>query len=280
MKIVPVRLIVLFVAFLALYVGLQILAGFARHLAGQQGPSAVVAIVHALLVVPVMIIAYRLCVRWIERRSAEELGTRTALQLIPGALFGIALFSFVYGVLWLMGIAHIGGFSPNNTALKAAAVSVIAGVGEEIVFRGVLFRILEQGYGTLMAALVSSAVFGLLHALNPGATWWSTAAIALEAGLLLCSAYTVSRTLWLPIGLHAGWNFAEGGIFSAAVSGGHERGLFADTLTGSAIWTGGAFGPEASIVATLICLAASVALFAVAIARGRWEPAGARLRFS
>jgi membrane protease YdiL (CAAX protease family) len=280
MKIVPIRLIVLFSAFLALYIGLQIAISFGLHAMGVHGPVASAALARALLTAPVMIIAYRLCAHWIEDRRAEELSAKAVFQLIPGAILGVALFSGVYGVLWLIGVAHIGGYSPNNTVLDAAALSIVAAVGEEIVFRGVLFRILEQGYGTLAAALVSSVVFGLLHVINPGATWWSTAAIALEAGLLLGSAYAATRTLWIPIGLHFGWNFAEGGIFSAAVSGGHEHGLLAGTLTGPALWTGGAFGPEASIVATLICLAASVAFFAVAIARGRWEPARFRLRFS
>jgi hypothetical protein len=92
---------------------------------------------------------------------------------------------------------------------------------------------------------------------NSGATTVSTVAIALEAGVLLGAAYAACGSLWLPIGLHFGWNFTEGGVFGVAVSGRKAgAGIVNMPLSGSALWTGGQFGPEASLVAVAVCLVA------------------------
>ena len=137
----------------------------------------------------------------------------------------------------------------------ALAIAIEAAVGEEIVLRGVVYRRLEERLGAALALLVSASVFGLMHAGNPGANWVSTLAIALESGLLLGLAYAATRSLWLPIGLHFGWGFTEGGIFGAAVSGGKYSGLIDAPLAGPPWVTGGAFGPEASVAALVISLA-------------------------
>ncbi|HLY58589.1 MAG TPA: CPBP family intramembrane glutamic endopeptidase, partial [Stellaceae bacterium] len=148
-------------------------------------------------------------------------------------------------------------------------------VSEELIFRGVLFRIVEEGCGTLAALAVSAAVFGGLHAWNPGASIASGTAIALEAGILFGLAYAGSRTLWLPIGLHFGWNFAEGGIFGGAISGFPAEGLLDVKLSGPDILTGGAFGPEASLVTLAVCLATSLILLLAIVRHGQWR--GVRL---
>ena len=137
--------------------------------------------------------------------------------------------------------------------------------------RGVVFRRLEQGLGTTIALVISAVLFGLMHAGNRGATWISTLAIVLESGVLLGLAYTATRSLWLPIGLHFGWNFTEGGIFGAAVSGGQNTGLIVAPLSGSPLITGGAFGPEASLAALIVSLCASTALACYVVREGAWR---------
>ena len=72
---------------------------------------------------------------------------------------------------------------------------------------------------------MTSVLFGLAHIMNPNATWFSSFAIAVEAGLLLGGAYMLTRSLWLPMGLHAAWNFTQGEIFDVPVSGIDEHGL-------------------------------------------------------
>jgi uncharacterized protein len=127
--------------------------------------------------------------------------------------------------------------------------------------RGFVFRIVEIAGGTWIGVVVSSVLFGAGHAFNPGATVISSIAIALEAGVLLAAAYVVTGRLWLPIGLHAGWNFTEGSLFGMSVSGySTTPGWLAGTLKGPVILTGGAFGPEASIFAVAVCLAVALLL--------------------
>src|SRR5208282_5269268 len=145
--------------------------------------------------------------------------------------------------------------------LAAFVAIVLDAAAEEILFRGFLFRTLRDLWGVGLAVTVSAIGFGAIHAFNPGATPVSAVAIALEAGVLLALAYAASESLWFPIGIHAGWNFAEGTIFGTFVSGNVlHTSLFRGVLHGDPILTGGLFGPEASIVAVVVCLAASALL--------------------
>jgi uncharacterized protein len=207
-----------------------------------------------------------------ERRSATEIGRAGSVRLLPpGVLVGALLFASVYAILWALGVAHYAGLGEPAAVLDALGSAAAAAVSEEITLRGGVFRVLDERFGTAAALAVSAILFGALHAANRGATLLSTAAIALEAGVLLAAAYAVARNLWLPIGIHFGWNFTEGGIFGAAVSGGRSTGLLDFPLRGARLYTGGAFGPEASIVAVLVGLAASSVLIAVSIRRGHWR---------
>src|SRR5581483_6526816 len=105
--------------------------------------------------------------------------------VLPGTLFGAALFCAVCALLGMMGVAGPASWEGAAGLPLAAAGSFTAAVGEEIVFRGVVFRIIEGRWGTLAALVFSAALFGFLHGANPGATFASSAAIALEAGVLL-----------------------------------------------------------------------------------------------
>jgi hypothetical protein len=147
-------------------------------------------------------------------------------------------------------------------------VGVIAGFTEEIIFRGVIFRITEDSLGTWIATLITALLFGLVHLMNPNATWTAALSIAVEAGGLLAAAYVTTRRLWMPIGLHFAWNYSQGGIFGVAVSGQPVNGLIKSTLTGPELLSGGAFGAEASIFAVLIGTTMTIILLAVAIRRG------------
>ncbi len=272
MRSMPVRLLVFFVTLLAVDVVCQMAFGLLRRVSSAPWGGAL-AVVCAMGVGAVMIGAYRLLVRSIERRTAQELGRRHAARLaLSGVLGGMALFTAVELVLAWKGVAQFGAYAGTTYLGHAIAVSLVAAVGEEIVFRGAVFRIVEEGFGTLVALVFSAALFGILHGFNHGASTVSTVAIALEAGILLAVAYTATRSLWLPIGLHFGWNFMEGGVFGAAVSGNAAHGLVSSTLSGDVLWTGGAFGPEASVAAVGVCLAASLVLLAATIWRGQWEP--------
>lgn len=268
----PLRFVLFFVVTVAAYAGCQILPlVITPHIAFV--PPALSAVVFAMLAVAVLVTIYRLLVQWTEKRSVTELSAKGAMSLFgDGVLIGVVLFSAVVAVIGLSGGATINGIAGYDGLIKAAAVSLVAAVGEEIAFRGGVYRLLEEGFGSLIAIAISGAMFGLLHVANPGATTASTLAIALEAGILLAAAYVLTRSLWLPIGLHFGWNFTEGGIFGAAVSGGKSHGLVATTFAGPDWLTGGAFGPEASLPAVALCVITAAVLLVLAIRRGEWKP--------
>lgn len=265
----------MFVALLAIDVGCQI-GPRLLHLPLLPEGNAF-AFTQPLGIALAMFIAYRVLIRWTERRPAKELALPDAPPYVAiGVILGMVLFATVFAVLAYMSVAHDAGYIGLGSLGTEAAAALAASVSEEIILRGAVFRLLEESFGTLAALLASAALFGLMHVVNTGASLVSTAAIALEAGVLLASAYAASRTLWLPIGLHFGWNFTEGGLFGATISGAAGHGVIASTFTGAPLLTGGRFGPEASVVAVAVCLVAALVFIAIAIARGRWE--GARVR--
>ncbi len=263
-----VRLLVFFVVLLAADIAAQL----GRHWVTRQAPAAAagwMTIGATLVLAAALVGLYAGLVRWMEHRAARELAPRV-IQAAAGIVLGVALFSIVFGLLHVIGVVRWQGLS-GHFDVTMLAVSILAGVGEELAFRGALFRIVEEGFGTTGALVTSAVVFGLLHALNPGATVVSTTAIAIEAGILLGAAYALTRNLWFPIGLHSGWNFTEGGIFGVSVSGGPTgKGIFSVSLAGHRLLTGGSFGPEASVVAIAVCLAAGIVLLVLTVRRGHW----------
>lgn len=220
-----------------------------------------------------LLTAYALSVRLLEGRSAAELGLRKGLPLLfVGAFLGLLLIGAVYVILWCMGLATFARGTGFDGLLGALVVMFAAAVLEELLFRAVLFRIAEEAFGTTAAVVVSAIAFGLVHALNPGATLVSSTAVALEAGVMFSLAYVLTRNLWLPIGIHMSWNFAEGSLFGARVSGyGEPHALFKTTLSGPQLLTGGNFGPEASVISIGVCLSASIMIAVMVIHRGGWR---------
>ncbi len=222
----------------------------------------------------VVIAAYIAGSRWIERRTPTELvGPQGFGEFAAGCAIGLVLFSVVMGLLWAAGNYRPSGWGSVTPLAAGFLVALMAAVLEEILFRGFLFRLTAKLLGTWGALLVTSILFGAAHAFNRGATVGSSVAIALEAGVLLGAAYATTQRLWLPIGLHLGWNFTEGSVFGMSVSGNaRQNSLITGTLHGPNLLTGGAFGPEASILAVLVCLIASSIILWRMVKPRRVEP--------
>ncbi|WP_109124185.1 type II CAAX endopeptidase family protein [Dyella sp. C11] len=216
------------------------------------------------------VVAYVILVKAIERRPMRELAARDVPTLGgAGLLVGAVLFSTVVLVLWLAGSYHVTGTNPQVNWLPAVLTTGLgAGIGEEILTRGVLFRAVEEGLGTWWALAISALFFGAAHIFNPGATLWSSLAIAIEAGVLLALLYHVTRSLWPCIGLHAAWNVMQGTVYGIPVSGTTAHGWLVSNRTGPDWLSGGVFGAEASVVALIVCSACSALLLIVALRRG------------
>lgn len=215
----------------------------------------------------------------IERSTLAGLGF-TGRRLLPelslGFLGGAATLTVAVGVLAIAGWYRLGGppspasgHSLGSELLGAVVLTFLIGVFEEVFFRGIMFRLLEQWLGTWIALALTAAQFGFAHRHNPGATWASTVGITLEAGVLLAAAFVVTRNLWAPIGLHWAWNLFEGPLFGAPVSGMELPHLLNPVIAGPALWTGGPFGPEAGLACMMVGGAGGILLMGVAVKRGR-----------
>lgn len=248
--------------------------------AGTKSHLPAYYITHILITV-LCFPVYRLFVRWSEgRRSTAELSTNgAAAETALGVLAGFALFSGVAAILWAGGFYHVKAINSPAALIPVFVMSASAAVFEELLFRGLLFRIIEQSLGSWTALAVSSLFFGLAHLANPEASVQAALAIAIEAGMLLGVAYMATQRLWLVIGLHLAWNFSESGIYGMPVSGFSMPGLLQGEVSGPELITGGAFGAENSIVAVVLCLIVAFGFLHLARKRGRivkrsWRRAG------
>jgi hypothetical protein len=208
--------------------------------------------------------------RWTEKCKAKDLPMR---RLLPdtalGFGIGILYFVLVTGCIALFGAYKVDGIGHDWAALARALFTfLIVAVGEEVLFRGIVFRMIDERWGTMVAMIVSALIFGFVHISNQNATVWSSVAIAVEAGLMLAAAYKWSGTLWLPIGIHWSWNFFQGPVFGFAVSGNETQSLLKSVINGPEWLTGGAFGAEASVPALVLGFAFAV-VFLVADWRRR-----------
>ncbi|WP_271438410.1 CPBP family intramembrane glutamic endopeptidase [Pontixanthobacter luteolus] len=179
------------------------------------------------------------------------------------------LMTMCVGVAFILGAYTITGWGGSTSApLILFQAGLFAGFVEEVIARGIIFRFLEEFAGSWAALVISALVFGFLHADNPNATWFSSLAISIEAGILLGAAYMYTRNLWLAIGLHAGWNIVQGYVWDVPVSGNQVDGLVESQMSGHPLISGGAFGLEASVIALVIATTAGVWLLREAMKKG------------
>ncbi|PTM92354.1 MULTISPECIES: type II CAAX endopeptidase family protein [unclassified Streptomyces] len=257
----------------------QLVAVAAVAFIGGQGAAAVednaaLSLIVGALTAVLSVFVYRWVVRRTEHRPVAELAREGAGSAIGrGTLLGMGLFGAIIVNLALLGDYDIHGLGSVGGAVGLIGFMAAAAVTEELLFRGVLLRIVEERFGTWIALTSTGVLFGLMHLFNPDATVWGAIAIAIEAGGMLGAAYIATRSLWLPIGLHFGWNFAESGIFSTEVSGNDtKKGLLDATVSGSDLLTGGTFGPEASLYAVVFGLLATIVFLRLARRRGHLVP--------
>jgi len=213
-------------------------------------------------------------VRFVERRSVSELALAPVVtELGIGLVIGCGLYAGCVGILMVLGMYRIDGFNTVSYMVPEIAGALSSGFLEELVFRAVLFRIVEEWLGSWVSLLVSSLVFGFLHLINPGATIIGAIFITVEAGILLAAAYMVTRRLWLSIGFHMAWNYTQSAVFSGIVSGNAPApGLIRPIIQGPDLLTGGQFGIEASLTAFGLCTATGIVLLVMAVRRGNIEP--------
>lgn len=233
-------------------------------------PRGMVSDLLALPAAAALLLAYALVIRLLEVRPVSELSRRgVLLEGGGGFLLGLLLVSAMYGVLAAAGAYRVLGAADGRGLLHGFLFIVFFATFEEVIFRGVLYRVIESSLGTVLALVISAALFGAVHADNPGAGHLGAVSAGI-AGVWLGLGFTLTRKLWLPIGLHIGWNYAQV-IFGTPVSGVTrlaEAAWLRGELVGSELLTGGAYGIENSVVAIALEVAGSAALLALVARNG------------
>ena len=265
----PLTAMVVAVALIAL--AAVIATGVGMELVAPRLGEPGTTIVQTLLLVALCLLFYKLAIRRLGAKKHDDLlfDGRALRDTAAGFAGGAFLISACVGLAAIAGVYRIAG--PDDFSGWAEIIfitGVYAGFFEELLLRGIIFRWLEELAGSWIALALSALLFGFLHAGNDNASFFSSLAIAIEAGILLGAAYMLTRSLWLAIGLHAGWNVVQA-LWDVPVSGYDLDGPIEARLEGPALLAGGGFGLEATVFALVLATAAGLYLLRRAARAGR-----------
>ena len=240
---------------------------------------------YSLVIVGILSVAATISVyisrKYLDKKSFISLGLTRNKQTIRDLFFGFLLSGIMAGLFLLLlssfNLVEINGLNigKNDAVLqndfsfinfmKIVSVGslsilliehILVGYWEELVFRGYILQNMVDGMGFKIAVIISCVIYGLIHAANPNATLLSSLIIVLF-GFLRIYGYSITKMLWLSMGMHIGWNFFQGPIFGFAASGHKKTTLLDIYLISDKEWlTGGEFGPEGSVLIIPIILIA------------------------
>lgn len=223
-----------------------------------------------------VIAAYIYFFRRYEKRTITEFSNKVMVKyIIIGVIIGALLQCLTILVIVVNGGFEIVSVNPVSTIIIPLTIAFSVAIFEEILIRGIIFRIVEEKLGSYISLFITAIIFGALHLANPNSTLLSGLCVGIEAGFLMGAAYIYARNLWFPIAIHFAWNFMQSGIFGAITSGNEKTSsLLTTKITGSQLFTGGEFGPEATIQAIIFCSLASIVLLILSgnkIIRPSWR---------
>lgn len=262
------------------YVLDQILGGALSGGAGLGGSSEAFLLATVLTAPPMLGVTW-LFVRYLDRRRLAATGIRwpdggrkaawrqlALTSLAVFALLGVWLaLAAVLGTVRLEGLSarfqepSSGWPAPQILLLVLLLIGFfIQGGLEELIVRGYIYRALKERWRPWLAALSSSVLFSLLHALNPSVSWVALVNIVL-AGMILAALVERSGSLWSATVAHGIWNWAVACVFSLPVSGIRIFRLFDVSVQGDERLTGGGFGPEGSLALTFLALLLALRLW-------------------
>ncbi len=230
------------------------------------------AIIRAAISIALVLAAYKFLIVRLGRKPHDDLrwGKQSGKELGFGLLAGFLIMGLAVGIAAALGVYRITGpGDASRLVLELVGTAILPGFMEELFFRGILFRWLEEFGGSWLALLLTSGLFGAAHLSNPNSSTFAAFCIAVEAGVLLGAAYMLTRSLWLPMGLHAAWNFTQGEIFDVNVSGIEEHGLVTAQLSGPPLLSGNNFGLEGSVIGLAVATAAGLWLVYLSIKGGQ-----------
>jgi membrane protease YdiL (CAAX protease family) len=183
-------------------------------------------------------------------------------DFLAGLAVAIALLLLTLVGSFLFGNARLessGSLSVIPAICATLLVLAVAAFNEELVFRGYPFQVFLKSLGPWGSMLLISSIFGVIHLPNPGATLLSTLNTML-AGMFLCRAYLKTRSLWLPYGIHLGWNAGLSVVLGYPVSGIDTPSMLKTSVAGPEWVLGGSYGPEGGLFSTFLFLAATIVI--------------------
>jgi membrane protease YdiL (CAAX protease family) len=261
-----------FVTIVVLYVGLFYVnfAGLAYMLRFATGP--VMPLLTGVMTTANLLLVYCSYAYFVERRPISEFALpHMGREIGIGLLLGFGLMTICVLIAMALGVYRLEGFDSVQNMLPTGVVLALP-FYEEMVFRGVVFRIIQKKFGSWVAFVVSSLAFGGVHATNEGETFVGVAAIAFVYGPMLAAPFMLTGRLWMGIGLHGAWNYTMGKVYGISISGTPGNGLFKATFEGPELLTGGSAGMEGSVIAFVLGIAATVLILIMAARSGNIVP--------
>lgn len=228
-------------------------------------------LISGIIVAILVIFSYIYLFKFYEKRKISEFSKKGIIKnLSIGILLGVILQSLTILVIFLKGGYSVISINPIAFIIPPLTIGITSAIIEETLFRGIIFRIPEEKLGSYISLLISALIFGALHLANPNSSLTAGIGLAIQAGLSLGAAYIYSRNLWFPIAMHFAWNFTQSAIFGANVSGNAiSKTLITSDISGAEWFTGGQFGPEGSIQATIFGLITTIVLLVLSHKEGK-----------
>jgi uncharacterized protein len=259
----------LLVVVLAIFFILQAVLATALQLGpGNLTPAlgllmGLTGVVAALVTVPLA--------RRMEGESLAGVGfpARNALRYLLGGLaVGAGVQAAAFGIMAVAGWYTVSAVTVDiGSLVTMTLLALCVAFWEEWAFRGVMVRLPEKAIGSWWALVLSAVVFGLIHAPNANATALTLVGITVAGGLVLGGGFLLTRSLWLPIGIHTGWNLFQNSVFGAGSTGAgaiSETPLLRGHVSGPQLWTGGPGDPESGLVLILVATAVGAVLLVMA----------------
>jgi membrane protease YdiL (CAAX protease family) len=216
-----------------------------------------------------MLLTVFILLRGLESKRFKDIGLISIKEDVKGLGWGLLLGAGSMAVIFIFLLAS-GNItlkeslrSPNFTTsvLWGIALYIVVSLNEEIMCRGYIQTTLDQMGKPWLSAIITSATFSALHLGNPNVKTMGLVNIFL-VGLLFSYMYIRTKSLWMPIGYHFTWNYFQGNVFGFPVSGTTQsKGIYNIEAVNENILTGGSFGPEAGILATVVIIIGAVVVW-------------------
>ncbi|MFC1550065.1 lysostaphin resistance A-like protein [Candidatus Neomarinimicrobiota bacterium] len=224
----------------------------------------------AVVIIVLYCLSYAYYVKLIEKRTVLEL-SREGIVKETGIGFLISAVLVILTTILIMLKGSISIVSTNTLEylIHAFLIFGLLAFVEELIFRGIVLRLLEELVGTWLSIVIVASIFGSVHLIHEEATLSSTVAIALQ-DLILSGAFILTRRIWLCWGIHWGWNFTQDGVLGMPNAGVELLPSWLNTEIFGPTWlTGGTIGIELSVLGTLLNVLVGIFLIKIAIKKGQ-----------